>query len=392
MVYSLCDLEGRYQASDNAAISVHNSIVTRNGQRSSIPLQIQESDLQWADWTLMEKSTHDNMVWTNGEKEITWRRLGKKIRAIRGKTGPPPPKVPINATPDDIEGEWQGSDGSKVVVKDNLVVRDGHSACLEQVDGKLRWCGWRLVEKEAKYIVWESDGEEAWWHRINTKRRITGHAYIGEAKSDEHRNMVVDLIQSRLTKMKGIKNQVFNPDHVNLCLFDEGQLMASATMSVHKEQDFAECLFFAVDRSCSGYGTHLMTHIKAWAHSTGVHYVVVNGSNNALGFFGKQGFAEFDAERHLTKSMVLPRVFKVDNATLLAFDLTTAEAYVSAKQRKLVQGIKIGREVKVRYGQHKPLWVDGTITHIDGVKVRAQFHKGWQPEWIPITSVRLKIC
>lgn len=298
-------------------------------------------------------------------------------------------REPCNATLDDIQGEWQDSDGVKIFVKAGIANRNGFKARISDHMGVVDYCGWKLMEKRENILIWSCDKLELVWTRIFPKARISRAHYFTEVKSQKHKNEIVDLVQSRLLQMKGIRTQVFSPDHINLCLYDYQRLMAAATLSIHREQDFLEVIFLATNRSCSGYGASMIKKLKDWAHKRGVHHIIVNASNNAIGFFEKQSFVKYDASLHLAASMVFPCIFKVDNATLMVCDLSEAK-FVSDKQRALAKRIKKGMVVEVRYGHHKPKWIEGSVSKVHGVKVLCVFESGWAPEWLPVSSPRIR--
>jgi hypothetical protein len=262
----------------------------------------------------------------------------------------------------------------------------------------VKWIGWTLVDTSDNEMVWKRLNQVIKW-----TRDVNQLPWVEVAEHITEKNRAVDIILKRLPNMGNsahITAQVNNPNHQTLVLYCGKEIVATAVMETHAKEDFSECLFFAVDDSRKGSGTHLMNGLKTWVHHQGVHFLVLNACNTAIGFFEKQSLEKYEHKKHLASQQVTPRVLKSTNATLMVYDLTMdpkRPEFRTIREKDLVSRCAIGQQVHVRYGNqpHRAGKVSdrqfGTIQAIDGIKVQVHFNGSWHPEWIPVTSPRLTL-
>ncbi len=102
------------------------------------------------------------------------------------------------------------------------------------------------------------------------------------------------IFHKQLPKMPKsyIARLVFDPEHMTLVCMLDGRSIGGITFRPFREQRFVEITFCAVttDRQVRGFGSLIMTHLKAYCQSEGLLDFLTYADSFAVGYFSKQGF------------------------------------------------------------------------------------------------------
>lgn len=102
------------------------------------------------------------------------------------------------------------------------------------------------------------------------------------------------IFHKQLPKMPKsyIARLVFDLEHRTLVCMLDGRSIGGITFRPFAEQKFVEITFCAVttDRQVRGYGSLIMTHLKAYCQAQGWLHFLTYADSFAVGYFSKQGF------------------------------------------------------------------------------------------------------
>lgn len=328
------------------------------------------------------------------------------------KRKPPPrkPKPPVDPKPHpkalqlslaELDGEWQATDGARLKIKNGSVYRNGapYNSLKQESNGTVSWVnGWYPSGRTGNSLLWnctevDPDFQVQWWPAVPRHLRRAECEFDVRPCASSEVPQVESLITQRLPGLSAIRGLI--EPNTSIGLFDRvtAELFAVTTVKFHPKCDFAEMLFLSSGQSSQGFGSILMRHVKQLTRDKGLHYIVVQASNDAVQYFKKKKFIPFDPEIHLSRDVFMRQIYKPTNVTLMVFDLAADLEYVSDQQRATVAKCSVGDSAQVQYGidTRRPSWRDGRIKKIEGVRVHIEFESHWKSEWLPIDSVRLKI-
>ena len=301
----------------------------------------------------------------------------------------------------DLDGEWQATDGARLKIRNGSVHRNSapYNSLKQEPDGTISWVnGWYPSGRTGNSILWSCtelapDFQVQWWPAVPRHLRRARLEFDVRQCSKDDCSQVESLITQRLPGLSAIRGWI--EANTSIGLFDKGtsELFACTTVKFHGKCDFAEMLFLSSGQSSQGYGSILMRHVKELTRDKGMHYIVVQASNDAVQYFMKNKFVPFDPKIHLSRDVFMSRIYKPTNVTLMVFDLAADLEHVSDEQRDSVAKCAIGDPVQVQYGieTRRPAWREGRIKKIDGIKLDIEFESHWRSEWLPVDSVRLKL-
>lgn len=166
------------------------------------------------------------------------------------------------------------------------------------------------------------------------------------------------IFHKQLPKMPTtyIARLVFDTEHMSLVCMLDGRSIGGITFRPFKEERFVEITFCAVttDRQVKGFGSLIMTHLKAYCQGEGYLDLLTYADSFAVGYFSKQGFR---ARVTLPREVWAGRIKDYEGATLMHCVVHPTLDYT-----KLSQLLVHAREVT---GQH--------ISALDG---SARVYKG----------------
>ncbi len=103
------------------------------------------------------------------------------------------------------------------------------------------------------------------------------------------------IFHKQLPKMPKtyISRLVFDLEHKTLVCMLDGRSIGGITFRPFPAQQFVEITFCAVttDRQVRGYGSLIMTHLKAYCQKEGLLHFLTYADSFAVGYFSKQGFS-----------------------------------------------------------------------------------------------------
>jgi uncharacterized membrane protein YgcG len=103
------------------------------------------------------------------------------------------------------------------------------------------------------------------------------------------------IFHKQLPKMPKtyISRLVFDLEHKTLVCMLDGRSIGGITFRPFPAQQFVEITFCAVttDRQVRGYGSLIMTHLKAYCQREGLLHFLTYADSFAVGYFSKQGFS-----------------------------------------------------------------------------------------------------
>ncbi|KAI9686451.1 MAG: hypothetical protein M1820_010635 [Bogoriella megaspora] len=196
-----------------------------------------------------------------------------------------------------------------------------------------------------------------------------------------------NLFQRQLPNMPKdyIARLVYDRTHLSLAMVKVPlEVIGGTTIREFQNRKFAEIVFLAISpvQQSSGYGAHLMDHLKDYVKaSSSVMYFLTYADNSATGYFQKQGFSK---EITLPKSAWMGYIKDYEGGTLMQCDLIPRIRYLEAgrmlrKQKETVQA-KI-RVLSRSHIIHPPphQWISGLVP-IDPLTIPGIRETGWSPE------------
>lgn len=196
------------------------------------------------------------------------------------------------------------------------------------------------------------------------------------------------IFHKQLPKMPTgyIARLVFDLNHKTLVCMLDGRSIGGITFRPFPEQQFVEITFCAVttDRQVRGYGSLIMTHLKAYCQYVGLLHFLTYADSFAVGYFSKQGFS---AKVTLPREAWVGRIKDYEGATLMhcvlhptlnyvAFQDNLAHARSVTEQRMdvLSGGGQVYKGLAQFRGKKKKERIEN-LAEIPGV-----LESGWKPE------------
>lgn len=151
-----------------------------------------------------------------------------------------------------------------------------------------------------------------------------------------------NIFSRQLPKMpkEYIVRLVFDQRHKSLAIKRAGRIIGGICYRPYKEQRFGEIAFCAINSNeqVKGFGTLLMSHLKAVVQPEGLEYFLTFADNFAIGYFQKQGFSKHVS---MPKERWVGFIKEYDGGTLMECYVHPALPYTAmdsllAKQRAFV--------------------------------------------------------
>jgi N-acetylglutamate synthase-like GNAT family acetyltransferase len=140
----------------------------------------------------------------------------------------------------------------------------------------------------------------------------------GTAESLMRLTDMKQIFHKQLPKMPKtyISRLVFDLEHRTLVCMLDGKSIGGITFRPFPAGEFIEITFCAVttDRQVRGFGSLIMTHLKAYSQGVGLFHFLTYADSFAVGYFSKQGFS---AKVQLARDVWAGRIKDYDGATLM---------------------------------------------------------------------------
>lgn len=146
-----------------------------------------------------------------------------------------------------------------------------------------------------------------------------------------------------------IARLVFDPEHRTLVCMLDSRSIGGITFRPFYEQGFVEITFCAVttDRQVRGFGSLIMTHLKAYCQQEGLLDFLTYADAFAVGYFSKQGFR---TKVTVAREAWTGRIKDYDGATLMHCVLHPSLNYVNLGQMLLHARKVTGERIAQRNG------------------------------------------
>ncbi|XP_055836456.1 histone acetyltransferase KAT2A-like [Episyrphus balteatus] len=183
---------------------------------------------------------------------------------------------------------------------------------------------------------------------------------------------------------KYISQLLFDTKHKTLVLIKENQPIGGICFRPFPSQGFTEIVFVAVvmNLQMTGYGTHLMNHLKDYSIQRGLRHFLTYADEQAIGYFKKQGFSK---DIKLARPVYSGFVKEYDKATMMHCELHPSIVYtqfisVIQKQREILKELIAQRHNEVQKARPGLTCFHEGVRSIPVESIPGLREIGWKPQ------------
>jgi histone acetyltransferase len=205
-----------------------------------------------------------------------------------------------------------------------------------------------------------------------------------------------EVFSKQLPKMPKdyIVRLVFDHRHHSLSLVKDGQVIGGVCFRPFEKQGFLEIAFLAITQveQVKGYGSLLMSHLKAYAQGRGILHFLTYADNFAIGYFKKQGFAR---DVLLSPANWKGYIKDYDGATLLECVLHPKIDYLNVRTMLKRQREVVLDQIKQISNSHivypgLGVFRSGSTTHVAIEDIPGIVAAGWKRSQVSTQEKSLK--